>query len=459
MHHKLFHIAVSVAILSLFAMPAAMAADDAGPRVATFCCDVTPPRGGHPLIWVTPVKTIEDPLLAKGIVLDDNGRRYVLCAVDWCGLCNSSYDLFRQKIARAAGTEVARVAVHCVHQHTAPYTDGDAQRLLDRETDPPEYVDFKFLDGVTDRLAAAVEKSLDRLEPFDRIGTGRAKVERVASTRRIPIAGGKVRSRMSSCTDPDLRAMTEGTIDPMLRTITLARGEKPLVRLHYYATHPQSFYGDARACSDVPGFARARLEKKEGVFQVYFTGCAGDVAMGKYNDRSRLARDELTDRLYAGMEAAVAATQFTPAGKIQWRTAPLQLAVRTDAGYTMADNRAKIADPKCNVVERIRAATRIAFSARIDRSITCSVLQIGSIQILHLPGESMIEFQLFAAKQRPDDFVAVAAYGDLGPGYICTQASFGEGGYEPTASRSSPQSEAALKAVIRRLLQSEDDGE
>ena len=59
-----------------------------------------------------------------------------------------------------------------------------------------------------------------------------------------------------------------------------------------------------------------RLEKKEGVFQIYFTGCSGDVAMGKYNDRSLKARKELTDRLYAGMEASVAATKLTPAGSI-----------------------------------------------------------------------------------------------------------------------------------------------
>jgi len=466
MYHELIRVAALLAVLSIPTLPRVAPADDTaslaaggtGPRVATFCCDVTPPPGGHPLIWVTPVETVEDPLLAKGIVLDEGGRRYVLCAVDWCGLCNSSYDLFRQKIARAARADVAQVTVHCIHQHTAPYTDGDAQRLLDREANPPKYVDFKFLDEVTDRLAAAVEKSLKKLEPFDRVGTGRAKVQRVASTRRIPVEGGKVRSRMSSCTDPKLRAMTEGLIDPMLRTITLARGEKPLVRLHYYATHPQSFYGDPRACSDVPGFARRRLQQKEGVFQIYFTGCAGDVAMGKYNDRSRRARDELTDRLYAGMEAAVASTRFVPAGKIQWRVAPLRLSVRTDPGYTLAENRAKTADPQADVVQRIRAATRVAFVERIERPLACSSLQIGPVHVLHLPGECMIEFQLFAAKLKPEEFVAVAAYGDLAPGYICTERSFGEGGYEPTASRSSPKSETALKDVIRRLLQVDDVG-
>jgi len=29
--------------------------------------------------------------------------------------------------------------------------------------------------------------------------------------------------------------------------------------------------------------AREELEKREGVFQVYFTGCSGDITAGKYN--------------------------------------------------------------------------------------------------------------------------------------------------------------------------------
>jgi hypothetical protein len=422
-------------------------------RLATFCCDVTPPLGGHPLIWVVPVAEVETPLLAKGVVLDDGQGRYVLCAIDWCGLCNSSHELFRSKIAQAAGTDATRVAIHTVHQHTAPYTDGDAQRLLDELDDVPRYVDFEVLDEVTDRLADSVRKSLETLQPFDRVGVGQAKVDRVASTRRIPIEGGKVRSRMSSCTDPELRALTEGKIDPKVKTITFARGDKPLARLHYYATHPQSFYGDPRACYDVPGFARERLEKKEGVFQIYFTGCSGDVAMGKYNDRSRRARDELTDRLYAGMEASVASTRLVPFEGLQWRSLPLALPARNDPGYTVEDNRAKMADAKANVVRRIRAATRVAYAQRADRPIDLSLLVIGDVHVLHLPGESMVEFQLFAQQQKPDAFVAVAAYGDVGPGYICTEESFSEGGYEPTASRVAPHCEALLKAAICQLLE------
>ena len=93
-----------------------------------------------------PLTTIEHLLLAKGIVLDDGDQRYVLCAVDWCELCNSTHTLFRKKMAVAAGTSISRVAVQTIHQHTAPMGDADAFRLLERIEDPPPHLPPEFFD-------------------------------------------------------------------------------------------------------------------------------------------------------------------------------------------------------------------------------------------------------------------------------------------------------------------------
>ncbi len=452
MKHTLFH-----CVLGLLAIlvPAARGEPAAAIRMSTFSCDVTPPLGGQPIIWTTPLATIEDPLWAKGIVLDDGRGRYVLCAVDWCGLCNSTHRLFCTKLAAAVGTDPSRVAVQCVHQHTAPYVDGDAQRLLDKTEKPPRYVDLKFLDEVTDRLAAAAKQSLERLQPVDSIGVGLARVDRVASSRRIITPDGKFHGRMSSAKDAALRALPEGSIDPMLRTVTLGRGNRPLARLHYYATHPQSFYGDPRASADVPGLARARLEKKENVFQIYFTGCSGDVAMGKYNDGSRAARGELAERLLAGMEASVAATRWMPLGGVRWRTRPVVLPLPPDTDKLLAARRAQLSDPQAADIPRVRAATQVTFAERACRPLELSLLALGPVRILHLPGECMVEFQQYAQKLRPRDFLAVAAYGDLGPGYICTEQAFREGGYEPSASHVAPQSEGTLKKAIAELVERE----
>jgi hypothetical protein len=261
---------------------------------------------------------------------------------------------------------------------------------------------------VGDRLAQAVREATGRLQPADRIGMGQAKVDRVASSRRIVTADGKFHGRMSAGgRNPALAALPEGQIDPLLKTVTFARGDKPLVRLHYYATHPQSYYGDPRVTMDFVGLAREQLEQEEGVPQVYFTGCAGDVAAGKYNDGTPRARDELTGRLLAGMRAAAAATRFEPAGRLQWRTEPLVLPLKSAPGFTLSELRAKMVDAKEKPHLRILAARRIA------------------------------------------------GYGDGCTNYICTEQAFREGGYEPSASTVGPQSETLLKAAIDRLLKTE----
>jgi len=450
-------IATQVLMAALLGLvPLASHADDStasNVRLATFRCDVTPPlEGRFAGGWMQPLTKLEAPLWAKGIVLEDDHGRYVVCALDWCALSGLAHTIFCRELAKAAGTDISRVAVQSVHQHTAPYVDGDAQALLDKATRPPAYADLKSLQAVAERLSATVKESLGRMQPVDRIGTGQTRAERIGATRRVPGPDGKIRVRWSACNDPELRAEPEGNIDPMLKTITFAQGDKPLVRLHYYATHPQTGGGDGWVGIDFVGDAREKLERQEGVVQIYFTGCAGDVTCGKYNDGSPQARQELTGRLVAAMETAIASTRMAPLAKIAWRTVPLKLPPRTDAGYTLAENLAILANPKSAGPARVEAASRVAFHESSDRPIQLSVLEIGSVSILHLPGEPMVEFQQFAQRSRPEHFVAVAGYGDGAPGYLCTEESYAQGGYEPTATLVAPSGEAELKAAIRKVL-------
>ena len=95
---------------------------------------------------------------------------------------------------------------------------------------------------------------------------------------------------------------------------------------------------------------------------------------------------------------------------------------------------------------------RLAYFERLNRPIQVSSLQMGNIHILHLPGEPMLDFQLFAQQAKPSAFVAVAGYGDAGPAYICTDQAIAEGGYEPSATNVGPGSEARLKNAIQGLL-------
>jgi hypothetical protein len=421
-------------------------------RVAVFRADVTPARG-EPLIWVTPVEQVLDPLQAKGVVIEASGKRYVLCAMDWCGLSNSARDLFRKRIADAAQTGLDSVALQTVHQHTAPYVDGDAYELLDGLAAPPLRMSRDSLAGLSARLGEAVRAAV--FEPFDSIGTGEAAVERVASARRLPGPNGRIIVRYSTGgRSREMAEAPEGPVDRRLKTVTFARGSKPIVRLHYYATHPQTFCCDGRVSADFVGAAREAFEREDGAFQVYFTGCAGDVTVGKYNNTSDTARQGLMKRLLAGMRAAAAATTFRPVKSIEWRTASLELPPKADSAAD-SDRRARLEHPDAAAPDEVyRSAISSAFADRSE-PLDASALHIAEAVFVHLPGEPMLEFQKYAQSLAPSAFVAVAGYGDLSPGYLCTDRAFREGGYEPGASNAGPGTEAAVKEVLRKLVASE----
>jgi hypothetical protein len=89
---------------------------------------------------------------------------------------------------------------------------------------------------------------------------------------------------------------------------------------------------------------------------------------------------------------------------------------------------------------------------RADRPIELTSLQIGSVHIVHLPGEPLIAFQRFAQELKPGEFVAVAGYGDATVGYLCPEHAFSEGGYEPSVSIVKPESEKLVKAAMASLV-------
>ena len=118
---------------------------------------------------------------------------------------------------------------------------------------------------------------------------------------------------------------------------------------------------------------------------------------------------------------------------------------------------ATLADVKANAVDRFNASGQIAILRRAKNStypvdLTC--LKLGSVYVVHMPGELFVEYQLAAQELRPKDIVCMAAYGDYAPFYIGTEISYSQGGYEtqPRSSNMAPQVEGVLMDGMKRLL-------
>jgi len=408
-HHLIL---LALVAASLGAAPG-FAGEAAGPlRIATFQADVTPPLGA-PLCHgnVRPAERIDDPLSARGIILLAEGPPIVLCAFDWVGIGNAlSGRMFDVAFAHEAIGRVARAAA-------------EAARKPQRVT---------------------------------HVGCGKAKVDRVASNRRVLGPDGKVKYvRYSKCRIKEAVEAPEGTIDPYLRVLSFWDGDRPLVAVNYYACHPQSYYGQGGVSADIVGVARdAREAALPGVFQIYFDGAGGNVACGKYNDGAKEKRAVLAGRLEAGMKAAWEATEKTPvtAAAVNWRVCPVSLPV--SPRITEEGARATLENAKASVRERMHAARDLVFLRRMQsgHKIPLACLEVGPASVVHMPGELFVEYQLAAQAMRPDRSVFMAAYGDAGPTYIGTKIAYTQGGYEPTRSRVAAEVEDVLLPAIRELL-------
>lgn len=443
-----------LAALLLAAVTPLLALADEPLWIGLFDVDVSPPVGS-PLAYDTTIG-VQDPLSCRGLVLLGKGEPIVLVAVDWIGIGNGSHRLFREMIAKSVGTTPDRVALHTLHQHDAPWADYLAHELF-AQHEVGGYLPFDsvFAREAFTRVAEAAGKAKENTQPITHVGVATAKVEKVASNRRILDENGKVKHvRYTATRDPNIRAYPEGLIDPLLRMIALYNGDKPVAVLTYYATHPQSYYRTGKANPDFPGMARNAREKTTGVPHIHFNGAGGNLGAGKYNDGSTENRQILANRVADAMTRAWEALEKSPLAPadVGWKTVPVKL----PPGKHLFEAEAKLKDKDAPPLQRLTAATQVAFLRRYlaGETFDLGCLTLGKTRVLHLPGELFVEYQLAAQQLRPDLFVATAAYGDYSPAYIGTAVAYTQGGYEtePRSSNVAPEVEGVLMTGIARLL-------
>lgn len=434
-------------------------ADAAGKplSISIFKADVTPPIGS-PLCFgaIKPAAAIEERLTARGIVLFGKGKPIVLCVADFVVIANASHDRWKEALAKAAGTTVDRVSMHVIHNHDSPGYDASAMGELDK-VDLADVMNRRAAhDKAISDTAAAVRESVKKNTPVTHVGFGNGIVKKFASNRRIIGDNGRIKiGRMSSTRNPKAIAAPEGVIDPELNLVTFWNGDSAIVALSFYASHPQSYYGRGGITPDTVGLARNRRSGDTGAMHIHFDGAGGNIAAGKYNNGSPEARAALTDRMEEGMKAAWDAQDKTAVASedIEWMASPTQLP--WNGPFDEEQLATILKNPDAKAKDRVRAARDLVYYRlwKEGRKININCLRIGEGRLLFFPGELFVEYQLAAKALRPDQFTALAAYGDGGPGYIGTAISYEQGGYEVSrVSRTGPSVEAILTEVTKKLL-------
>ncbi len=444
--------------------------------LATFRADVTPPLG-HACMGggIPPVRSVAQSLEARGFVLLAPPQKpFVVVSFDWCEIRGSAYDDWRAALAESAGTEPQRVLITSTHVHDAPVMDPEAEFLLHeaersgawKKLPAPDnrapiqlasvcWPDFNRL--CIQRVQRELRKAMSKAHAVTHFGVGRAKVERIAANRRFinPDGGISYARGSRSATNPQAAAADEGDIDPWLRTLSFWDGERPICALHSYAVHPMSRYGQGIVSIDFVGLAREKFQSSHPeVFAIYASGAAGNVTAGKYNDGSDASREGLIQRLHTAMEASWQQTQRHELQSLTFRNAQIALGARNTIAHTEAILRHRLrTDPV--PFGRAESAMGLAWYERVKtgHQIDLPCIDFGPAQLLLLPAESYVEFQLFAQSLKPNDFVMCLGYGECGPGYIPIERAWKERDSNlHDWTWVGPGSEEPMKKAIRSAL-------
>lgn len=446
----------------------------AGFTIATFTCDVTIPMG-HPCMGggIAPALKMVEPLKAAGFVLLGADKPFVVVSFDWCEIRGSAYDDWRKYLADAVKTDPARVLISSTHVHDAPVMDPEAEFILRRVEEsgawknlpPPSpqaaiqlasvcWPDFNRI--CIQRVLETVRESMKQPRKITHFGFGKALVKQVASNRRYVKPDGSVAyNRMSRCTDAVAQAADDGPVDPSLRTLSFFDGEKPVCALHSYAVHPMSYYGRGEVSIDFVGLAREQMQRDQpDVFHIYASGCSGNVTAGKYNTGDPGSRAVLARRMHDAMADSMKNTTRQPLEHIDFHLAKIPLGARNTIGYTEDSLRHRVAN-EAGPFARAEAAMGLAWYERVKagHQIDLPLLDFGPAQLLLLPAESYVEFQLYAQELRPESFVMVMGYGECGPGYIPIERAWQEkDGNLNDWAWVGPGSEKIMKKAIREAM-------
>ena len=432
---RMKHLLQLLCIVFFFQTLPILRAEDGNFHLAAFSADVTPPVG-HTLFtgrWKR-AAGITSRLEARGFVLIPPGKEkpIVYCAVDWSEIRNDAYDRWREILAEAAGTDPVRVLVSSIHQHDTPLADLAAQKILEKQKSKHQVIDLTFHEESVQRVSVALKKALVDPLPVSHIGLGSGKVEKIASNRRYTDREGKVHyNRMSSCRNLVAQLAGEGDIDPFLKSLSFWNGDDLLTVLSIYATHPMSYYGTGKVDADFVGLARdGRQKDTPEALQIYASGCSGNVTAGKYNDGRPENRPLLADRLYAGMKQGFEAARKVPLRSMNFHCGELRLEPRDSKEFSR-EHLAGVLKEKDDPRSHGMAAIGLSWLDRAENSghridVPCLSFNDGEAKVLLLPGEIYVEYQLFAQRLMPNNFVAVIGYGECAPGYIPIERAWAE---------------------------------
>jgi hypothetical protein len=370
---------------------------------------------------------VHDPLSARAVAFEVNGKRLVLISTDIIGFYEEVGGVIRQAIQDECKLQPSELFLCGIHTHSAPTP------ALNRERAHANNVEYT--EALKPKLVEIARKALANMEPA-KLGVG------VGS---CPVGGNRRELRITKNGESSivLGRNTYGTTDKEVLVVKVAKADgAPLAVMFDYATHGTSLgTGNLTISGDVPGLAEQFVEKILGadVIAPIFIGASGNIdpwfrVLPKINEEPGWIPEPVLLGTFLGEEVVTvyrAIRQTDSVDKIATNFLTLQLPVKPPAA----------------------GSTEKKSEGPGTRPFNVTVARIGDIAFVGLGAEVCTEIGMAIKAGSPCERTFVITHCNGAASYLPTKEMYVQGGYEVNTSPFGPQAADIVAREAIRLLQ------
>ena len=401
-----------------------------------------------------PAQFVAEPLFARAIVLESEGRRLCLLALDVTIITEPWTARIREAARASVGLDPDALMVHATQTHSAP----PIGHFMVDEDFPPFAPEFEWARGgenaysafAADRAVAAIGQAIAALEPVE-IGCGSGIEGRMAYNRRAVMRDGTVSMPGRKWPEPlgpaGIRYI-EGPIDPEVGVICL-RGKSLRVPalIANHTCHPVHVFPRQVISPDWPGALADELQARFGdtCIPIVTNGACGNINPWPPFDPDYVEDHRHMGRVLAETVARVTeGLHFKDTATLDWRVRRVELPLRELSPEELSWAEGILGpnpqppwsnDSHTGVdYDWTVAASMYSVELARRRKPTCDyeiqVLRIGDAAIVGLPGEPFVEGQLAIKLASPTYPTYIAHCTSHYVGYIPTREALTRGGHE-----------------------------
>jgi Neutral/alkaline non-lysosomal ceramidase, N-terminal len=410
-----------------------------------------------------------DPLLARAIVLENEGERAAMVSCDLLGMHAEITSEVRHLAEKRAGIAGDALVVCATHNHAGPagLRGGMFSQL-----------DDTLAGTLVQRIVGALEEATGSLRAAS-LKLGRATVDTVSQNRRDP----------------------NGPIDPALRVLLVDGEDGPIATLLNFACHATVLSGEnLQLSAEFPGVACRLLEEQMGAPALYLQGACGNInptwirqdfesveragqivggaalrlaaelrALGPGQRAHNIRWDEFPDKTVSGrvVEPQLRATRREIEIPLRAFESDEAYASRVQELSAKADSQAAASDERRAVMaqltryqnERWAAAWARRQPELTSQRTEVQALSLGEgLALLALPGEFFVETADAIREHCGVEDLLVACYTNDYIGYVIPPSGYEDGGYEAGITFCTPEAEGIIVGASLELLRQVTNG-